>query len=43
MKKLIIRGYYGRDNLGDELMKEIFIKSFNKPNIQLMIMNSSPP
>ena len=42
MKKLVIRGYYGRDNLGDELMKEIFIKSFNKPNIQLMIMNSSP-
>ena len=42
MKKLIIRGYYGRDNLGDELMKEIFIRSFSKPNIQLMIMNSSP-
>lgn len=42
MKRLIIRGYYGRDNLGDELMKEVFIKSFKHPSIDLRIMNSSP-
>jgi polysaccharide pyruvyl transferase WcaK-like protein len=42
MKKLIVRGYYGRDNLGDELMKELFIKFFHCPDINLMIMNSAP-
>ena len=42
MKKLIIRGYYGRDNLGDELMKETFIRSFNRTDIKLYIMNSAP-
>lgn len=42
MKKVIVRGYYGRDNLGDELMKDIFIRELNVPDIELYIMNSSP-
>lgn len=42
MKKVIIRGYYGRDNLGDELMKDIFIRYISSPDIKLYIMNSSP-
>ncbi len=41
MKNIIIRGYYGRDNLGDELMKGIFIENFNKSS-NLQIMNSDP-
>ena len=41
MKKIIIRGYYGRDNLGDELMKEIFIESLGE-SAKLQIMNSDP-
>lgn len=41
MKKIVIRGYYGRDNLGDELMKEIFIESLGE-SAELQIMNSDP-
>jgi polysaccharide pyruvyl transferase WcaK-like protein len=42
MKKIIIRGYYGRDNLGDELMKDIFINSLKSNNVEVLIMNSDP-
>ena len=41
---IVIKGYYGRDNLGDELMMEIFIKTLKgyNENIDIKIMNSSP-
>lgn len=42
MKTVIIRGYYGRDNLGDEIMKDIFINCLGNQHIKLYIMNSSP-
>lgn len=42
MKQVIIRGYYGRDNLGDELMKDLFIRKIRDKNVKLYIMNSSP-
>ena len=42
MKEVILRGYYGRDNLGDELMKDIFIRYLSSSNSMLYIMNSSP-
>ena len=41
-KTLIIRGYYGRDNLGDELMKDIFVHELRDPKLRLFIMNSAP-
>lgn len=42
MKTVIIRGYYGRDNLGDELMKELFITHLKEEKVKLYIMNSAP-
>lgn len=44
MKKLtILKGYYGRDNLGDEIMLEVFIKYLQQnTNVSLCVMNSNP-
>lgn len=42
MKEVILRGYYGRDNLGDELMKDIFIRNILSQDVKLYVMNSSP-
>lgn len=42
MKTVILRGYYGRDNLGDELMKTIFINYLKSKDVDLYVMNSAP-
>lgn len=44
MKKVILKGYYGRDNFGDEVMMELIISFFKKkyPFLQLQVMNSNP-
>ncbi len=44
MKKVILKGYYGRDNFGDEIMMDLIISFFkeNYPQLQLQVMNSNP-
>ena len=44
MKTVILKGYYGRDNFGDEIMMELIISYFKNlyPSLQLQVMNSNP-
>lgn len=44
MENVILKGYYGRDNFGDEIMLDLIVSYFKKnyPFIKLQIMNSNP-
>lgn len=42
-KTIILKGYYGRDNLGDEIMLDLLVSFFvAKDNMRLYVMNSNP-
>ena len=44
MKNIILKGYYGRDNFGDEIMLDLIVSYIKNeyPSLKLQIMNSNP-
>ncbi len=42
MKKVVISGYYGFDNIGDDAMVETFSKYFKEKDTSLIVMSKNP-